>query len=89
VVRKPKVKAALVGIVGGRVQAAGSYADLPFNPYRPYKTFDTWRPFKVRHHRSWITVQVIEAGEDWGWKAVEMGALRRDEKAPTPGVRFT
>jgi hypothetical protein len=79
--RLPKVRMAHGAFVGDRFQCSGPYSALHRNPF----SHPQWPPFRVRFNHQWIDVQVVEYSEDWGWKAVSVEALQRDDDV-TPRV---
>lgn len=79
--RPPKVKMNHGAFVGDRFKCTGPYSALPFNPFN----FPQWPPFRVNFNGRWIVVQAVTRNEEWGWEAVSLEALNRDDEI-TPKV---
>lgn len=67
--------------VGDRFQCSGPYSALPGNPFQ----YPQFPPFRVRFNSTWIDVEIVEYGEEFGWKAISIEALARDTDV-TPRV---
>ena len=81
--RLPKVRMNHGAYVGDRFYCSGPYSALRGNPFQ----YPSFPPFRVRFNGDWIDVQITEFGEDFGWKAVSIESLARDE-AVTPRVEI-
>ncbi len=78
----PKVEMKAGMVVGDRFKCTGPFSALPFNPFE----HPQWQPSRVNFNGRWIAVQATErTHEDFGWEAVSVEALNRDDDV-TPAV---